>query len=145
MMWTNFQSGGAVEQQTFSKPSLSGVFIIHIRENRRDRNLLNCLISVENFLLNITFYVILQGNDVCIYDTKQHIWGIVKQSQCRHVERKPLKLKSLSLNFYTTMKRVNILANSTNKQISENEEEMMVFYCLALKNEEETRKRRGKK
>ena len=45
--------------------------------------------------------------------------------------------------------RVNILANSVgdgrNKQISENEEEIKVFYRLALKNEEEIRKRWGKK
>ena len=32
-----------------------------------------------------------------------------------------------------------------NKQISENEEELRGFYCLALKNEEEIRKRKGKK
>ena len=48
--------------------------------------------------------------------------------------------------------RVNILANTPpspgggrNKHISENEEEIKVFYCLALKNEEEIRKRWGKK
>ena len=49
--------------------------------------------------------------------------------------------------------RVNILAIPTpppppgggrNKQISENEEEIKVFYCLAPKNEEEIRKRWGK-
>ena len=46
--------------------------------------------------------------------------------------------------------RVNILANSDppgggrNKQRSENEEEIRVFYCLELKNQEEIR-RKGKK
>ena len=44
---------------------------------------------------------------------------------------------------------LDILANSDppgrNKQIPENEEEIKVFYCLALKNEEEIRKRWGKK
>ena len=38
----------------------------------------------------------------------------------------------------TWNKRVNILANS------ENEEKIKVFYCLALKNKEEIRKRWGK-
>ena len=32
-----------------------------------------------------------------------------------------------------------------NKQISENEEEIRGFYCLALKNEEEIRRRKEKK
>ena len=42
--------------------------------------------------------------------------------------------------------RVNILANSAkgrNKQISENEEEIKGFYCLALKNEEENKEKEG--
>ena len=58
---------------------------------------------------------------------------------------------SLSLLHYIHVPtaRVNILAYSDprgcgrNKQISENEEELKVFYCLALKNEEEMRKRWG--
>ena len=47
--------------------------------------------------------------------------------------------------------RVNTLVNcdppggGRNKQISENEEEIRVFYCLELKNEEEIRRRWGKK
>ena len=49
------------------------------------------------------------------------------------------------------MSRVNNLANTApqedgrDKHISENEEEIKVFYCLALKDEEEIRKRWGKK
>ena len=37
------------------------------------------------------------------------------------------------------------MANRRNKQISENEEEIRGFYCLAQKNEEEIRKMKGKK
>ena len=37
------------------------------------------------------------------------------------------------------------MGGGRNKQISENEEEIRVFYCLALTNEEEIRRRKGKK
>ena len=55
-------------------------------------------------------------------------------------------------HFVIQESRVNILANSDppsgggrNKQIPENKEEIKVFYCLALINEEEIRKGWGKK
>ena len=64
--------------------------------------------------------------------------GSVVRSQLNH------PVLPFSFFFIT---RVNILANSgggrsgRNKQISENEEEIKVFYCLALKNEEEIKEK----
>ena len=49
------------------------------------------------------------------------------------------------IGVFVTAQERYLPGGGRNKKISENEEKINVFYCLALKNEEEIRKRWGKK